>query len=101
MGGSPARFLGDRGALFKYLNPNLAVYFDDDFGRQTIEILDQKTGALIWAFEFSVKVDPASINAALTENWLVITSRETESGSTRINSIEWFMSSKADVRVDG
>ncbi|KAA1087540.1 hypothetical protein PGT21_033321 [Puccinia graminis f. sp. tritici] len=101
MGGSPARFLGDRGALFKYLNPNLAVYFDDDFGGQTIEILDQKTGALIWAFEFSVKVDPASINAALTENWLVITSRETESGSTRINSIEWFMSSKADVRVDG
>ncbi|WAQ87721.1 hypothetical protein PtA15_8A627 [Puccinia triticina] len=101
MGGSPARFLGDRGALFKYLNPNLAVYFDDQLGRQTIEVYDQRTGALIWAFEFSVKVDPASINAALTENWLVITSRESHGGSTRINSIEWFMSSKDDVRVDG
>ncbi|KAI9605523.1 hypothetical protein KEM48_002142 [Puccinia striiformis f. sp. tritici PST-130] len=101
MGGSPARFLGDRGALFKYLNPNLAVYFNDDFGRQTIEVRDQRSGALVWAFEFAVKVDPVSINAALTENWLVIVSRESKSGSTHIHSIEWFMSSKADVRVDG
>ncbi|PLW35026.1 hypothetical protein PCANC_17634 [Puccinia coronata f. sp. avenae] len=101
MGGSPARFLGDRGALFKYLNPNIAVYFNGDFGRQTIEVHDQNSGSLIWAFEFSTKVDPTSINAALTENWLVIVSREAESGSTRIHSIEWFMSSKADVRVDG
>lgn len=101
MGGSPARFLGDRGALFKYLNPNLAVYLNNDLGRQIIEVLDQTSGSLVWAFEFSVKVDPASINAAITENWLVIVSREAEGGSTRIHSIEWFMSSKADVRVDG
>ncbi|KNZ49254.1 hypothetical protein VP01_511g1 [Puccinia sorghi] len=101
MGGSPARFLGDRGALFKYLNPNLAVYFNNDLDRQTIEVHDQASGSLVWAFEFAVKVDPASIKAAITENWLVIVSREAESGSTRIHSTEWFMSSKADVRVDG
>ncbi|KAI9602758.1 hypothetical protein H4Q26_002057 [Puccinia striiformis f. sp. tritici PST-130] len=80
---------------------DMGVYFNDDFGRQTIEVRDQRSGALVWAFEFAVKVDPVSINAALTENWLVIVSRESKSGSTHIHSIEWFMSSKADVRVDG
>ncbi|MBW0513896.1 hypothetical protein O181_053611 [Austropuccinia psidii MF-1] len=101
VGGSPARFLGDRGALFKYLNPNLAVYLNEGFGRQTIEILDQPTGSLIWAFEFQAPVETSSILAALTENWLVIASRELSHGFTQIHSIEWFMSSKADTRVDG
>lgn len=101
VGGSPVRFLGDRGALFKYLNPHLAVYLNEGFGSLTIEVIDQTSGAAVWAFEFTKQVDPNSINAALTENWLVLASREKQSGSTRIHSIEWFMSSKADVRVDG
>lgn len=104
VGASPARFLGDRGALFKYLNPSLGVYLNDEFDQKIIEVIDQSSGALIWAFEFMKnQVDLNSFHAALTENWLVLVSRENhnDAPSTRIHSIEWFMSSKSDVRVDG
>ncbi|KAG0152486.1 hypothetical protein CROQUDRAFT_649911 [Cronartium quercuum f. sp. fusiforme G11] len=98
LGGSPARFLGNRGALFKYHNPNLAVRLDQG----VVEVYDQRLGSLVWSFEMGKAVEQNSIIGALTENWLVLASREEEaSGMTRLHSIEWYMSSKADVRLDG
>lgn len=102
LGASPARFLGDRGALFKYHNPDLAVRLNAEGGSKTVEVFDQKAGSLVWSFEMESTVDPSSIFAALTENWLVLASRDDRSkGMTHLHSIEWYMSSKADLRLDG
>ncbi|KAI8454192.1 hypothetical protein BY996DRAFT_4582168 [Phakopsora pachyrhizi] len=101
LGGSPARFLGDRSAIFKYLNPNLSVFFIESFGQQIIEVIDTNSGALIWAFKFRVQIEPKSLVVTLTENWLVIVCREPTNGLTRIHSVEWYMSARPDVMVDG
>ncbi|KAH9810461.1 hypothetical protein DFH28DRAFT_903008 [Melampsora americana] len=90
------------GALFKYHNPNLVVELNEEGESKTIELLDQYTGSLVWSFEMESGVDASSILGALTENWLVLAAQDDSmDGMTRLYSIEWYMSSKADIRVDG
>ncbi|EGG10845.1 uncharacterized protein MELLADRAFT_93366 [Melampsora larici-populina 98AG31] len=89
-------------ALFKYHNPNLVVELNEESGSRTIEVSDQHTGSLVWSFEMESGVDTSSILGSLTENWLVLAAQDDSmDGMTRLYSIEWYMSSKADIRVDG
>ncbi|EGF98463.1 uncharacterized protein MELLADRAFT_73589 [Melampsora larici-populina 98AG31] len=47
-------------------------------------------------------VDTSLILGSLIENWLVLAAQDDSmDGMTQLYLIEWYMSSKADIRVDG
>ncbi|CAA2962126.1 Hypothetical predicted protein [Olea europaea subsp. europaea] len=94
---SPARVLGDRGILYKYLNPNLIAVMTqgnsngdacnpDHF--TSIYLVDGVTGALVHSITHPKTRAPA--NMVHSENWLVYSYYNTKSRRTEVSSLEMF-----------
>lgn len=66
------RVLGDRSALYKYLNPHLAAIVSQR-GADTsalLQVIDESSGRIIYAATIK-DVDEHGLSVVLTENWLV------------------------------
>lgn len=93
---SPARVLGDRGILYKYLNPNLiAVMTQGNSGDVctpenfiNIYLVDGVTGALVHSVSHPKSRGPS--NMVHSENWLVYSYYNTKSRRTEVSSMEMF-----------
>lgn len=93
---SPARVLGDRGILYKYVNPNLvAVMTEGSLGdictaEQSINIylIDGVTGALVHFIHHPKSRGPAKM--VHSENWLVYSYYNIKSRRTEVSSLEMF-----------
>ena len=93
---SPARVLGDRGILYKYVNPNLiAIMTEGTSGdacqpEQSINIylVDGVTGALIHSKHHPKSRGPSKM--VHTENWIVYSYFNAKSRRTEISSFEMF-----------
>lgn len=93
---SPARVLGDRGILYKYLNPNLlAVMTQGNSGIActpdnyiNIYLIDAVTGALVHSIYHPKSQGP--FNMVHSENWLVYSYYNTKNRRTEISSLEMF-----------
>lgn len=93
---SPARVLGDRGILYKYINPNLiAVMTQGNFGDTcspdnyiNIFLVDGVTGALVHSTSHPKGRGP--FNMLHSENWLVYSYYNTKTRRTEISSLEMF-----------
>lgn len=93
---SPARVLGDRGILYKYINPNLiAVMTQGNFGDTcspdnyiNIYLIDGVTGALVHSSYHPKSRGP--FNMVHSENWLVYSYYNTKTRRTEISSLEMF-----------
>lgn len=93
---SPARVLGDRGILYKYVNPNLiALMTEGTVGdpcapeqNLNIYLIDGVTGALIHLIHHPKS--RGSSEMVHSENWLVYSYYNTKSRRTEISSLEMF-----------
>lgn len=93
---SPARVLGDRGTLYKYINPNLiAIMTESNSGNEcnpdhniNIYLVDGVTGALVHSVHHPKSRAPAQMVHA--ENWLVYSYYHTKNRRTEISSLELF-----------
>lgn len=93
---SPARVLGDRGILYKYVNPNLmAVMTQTDSGTEcfpehqiNIYLIDAVTGALVHSVHHPKTKGPAYM--IHSENWLAYTYYHTKYRRVEIASMELF-----------
>lgn len=93
---SPARVLGDRGILYKYINPNLiAVMTQGSLGSQcspdsyiNIFLIDGVTGALVHSTYHPKSRGP--FNMVHSENWLVYSYYNTKNRRTEVSSLEMF-----------
>lgn len=99
---SPARVLGDRGILYKYLNPNLiAVQTQGTLGEtcspdhyMNVYLVDGVTGALVHSVHHPKSRGPS--NMVHSENWLVYSYYNTKSRRTEISSLEMFEGTKQE-----
>lgn len=93
---SPARVLGDRGILYKYLNPNLmAVMTESKTGdvcqpnyHINIHLIDGVTGSLVHAVHHPKSRGPAKM--VHSENWLVYSYYNIKTRRTEVSSLEMF-----------
>lgn len=93
---SPARVLGDRGILYKYINPNLlAVMTQGNRGDScspdyyiNIYLVDGVTGALVHSVHHPKSRGP--FNLVHSENWLVYSYYSTKNRRTEVSSLEMF-----------
>lgn len=93
---SPARALGDRGILYKYVNPNLiAIMTQSTTGSDclpeysiNIYLVDGITGALVHSVYHPKSRDPT--NMVHSENWLVYSYYNTKYRRTEVSSLELF-----------
>uniref|UniRef100_A0A6G1SBS8 ER membrane protein complex subunit 1 n=1 Tax=Aceria tosichella TaxID=561515 RepID=A0A6G1SBS8_9ACAR len=93
---SPARVLGDRGILYKYVNPNLvAVLTESKTGEAcnldhsiNVYLIDGVTGALIHSIHHQKSRAPSKL--VHSENWLVYSYFNTKSRRTEVSSMEMF-----------
>lgn len=93
---SPARVLGDRGILYKYLNPNLiAVMTQGNSGSPcsadnyiNIHMIDAVTGALVHSVYHPKSQGP--FNMVHSENWLVYSYYNMKNRRTELSSLEMF-----------
>lgn len=93
---SPARVLGDRGILYKYLNPNLiAVMTQANSGSActpenyiNVYLIDAVTGALVHSIYHPKSQGP--FNMVHSENWLVYSYYNTKNRRTEVSSLEMF-----------
>lgn len=93
---SPARVLGDRGILYKYVNPNIiAIMTQRDSGTEcspdnsiNIYLVDGVTGALVHSVHHPKSRIPS--NMVISENWLVYSYYHTKNRRTEISSLELF-----------
>lgn len=93
---SPARVLGDRGILYKYVNPNLiAVMTKRSHGtlcnpeyNLVVYLIDGVTGALVHSVYHPRSQEPA--NMVHSENWLVYSYYNAKYRRTEISSMELY-----------
>lgn len=93
---SPARVLGDRNILYKYINPNLVALMTqsttgDACSPETsvnIYLIDGVTGALVHNVHHPKSRGPS--NMVHSENWLVYTYYSTKNRRTEVSSLEMF-----------
>lgn len=93
---SPARVLGDRGILYKYVNPNLiAILTEGNSGDAcnpdqniNVYLVDGVSGALVHTIHHPKSRAPS--NMVHSENWLVYSYFNTKSRRTEISSMEMF-----------
>lgn len=93
---SPARVLGDRGILYKYLNPNLiAVMTQSNTGSGctidhsiNIYLIDGVTGSLVHSVHHPKSRNPT--NMVHSEDWLVYSYYHTKNRRIEISSLELF-----------
>lgn len=93
---SPARVLGDRGILYKYINPNLlAIMTQGNRGDSctpdhyiNVYLIDGVTGALVHSAQHPKSRGP--FNMVHSENWLVYSYYSTKNRRTEISSLEMY-----------
>lgn len=93
---SPARVLGDRGILYKYVNPNLmAVMTQGTIGDLcnsdyylNVYMIDGVTGSLVYSIHHPKTKGPSKM--VHSENWLVYSYYNTKSRRTEVSSLEMF-----------
>lgn len=93
---SPARVLGDRGILYKYVNPNLmAVMAQGSLGDTcspdyylNVYLIDGVTGSLVHFTHHPKCRGPSEI--VHSENWLIYSYYNTKSRRTEVSSLEMF-----------
>lgn len=93
---SPARVLGDRGILYKYVNPNLlAIMTEGTFGEPcspessiNIYLIDGVTGALVHSIHQPKSRSPAKL--LHSENWILYSYYNTKARRTEVSSLEMF-----------
>ena len=93
---SPARVLGDRGILYKYVNPNLITVMTEGSTDDTcnpdqsinIYLIDGVTGALVHNIHHPKSRAPCKM--VLSENWLVYSYYNVKNRRTEISSLEMF-----------
>lgn len=92
---SLGRILGNRSTLYKYLNPHLFLLTTLSTSTQSASfyLIDAVSGNTVWYTTHTGEVDPhAGMAAALTENWLVYSFRDSKSDGkpTKIVSVELY-----------
>lgn len=98
---SPARVLGDRGILYKYINPNLIAFMTQGNRRNSCSpdsymnmyLVDGITGALIHSVHHPKSRGP--FNLVHSENWLVYSYYSTMNRRTEVSSLEMFVQSNS------
>lgn len=93
---SPARVLGDRGILYKYVNPNLlAIMTEGTYGEPcnpessiNIYLIDGVTGALMHSVHQPKSRSPARL--LHSENWILYSYYNTKARRTEVSSLEMF-----------
>lgn len=93
---SPARVLGDRGILYKYVNPNVIALMtegtsgDSCTPEQTVNVylVDGVTGALVHSVHHQKSRGPTRM--VHSENWLVYSYFNTKTRRTEVSSLEMF-----------
>jgi len=93
---SPARVLGDRGILYKYINPNLlAIMTQGRVGDScspdyyvNVYLIDGVTGALVHNIQHPKSRGPSKM--VHSENWLVYSYYNTKARRNEVSSLEMF-----------
>lgn len=95
---SPARVLGDRGILYKYVNPNLIAIMTQGTSGSTcapnqfinLYLVDGVTGSLVHMIHHPKALTREPANLVHSENWLIYTYYNIKTRRTEVSSIEMY-----------